>query len=135
MEELLIVLFQFFFELAINGNVFSLLPFDLLSKKRTTPERDSVWKFVLPLCLVWSFLGTVVGSLSLIVFTYTFLQNSGLRIVNLLVSPLLSGVLAQILARHRAKLNPLLIPRNHFWYGFSFSLGITSVRFVYALRA
>ena len=133
MEEFLVVLFQFFFELTING--FSFLPFDLPSKKRTTPEGDSVWEFVLPLCLVWSFVGTVVGGLSLIVFTHTFLQNSGLRIANLIVSPLLSGILAQILARHRAKLNPFLIPRNHFWYGFSFSLGITSVRFVYALRA
>jgi hypothetical protein len=129
MEELIVVVFQFVAEFTIN--VLSHLPIDWPSKRRKTPERESLWL----LCTLWLVAGGVLGGLSLLVFNYALLQPAWLRIANLLVSPVASAYLAQLVARRRAETNPLLIPRNHFWYGFWFSLGLAFVRFAYAARA
>jgi hypothetical protein len=127
-EELLVILLQFLFELVIN--VLGHLPFDWPSRKRRTPEREQL----AGLCLLWLIGGGLLGFVSLLVFDYTLLRLPALRFANLLVSPLLSGFLAQSIAARRAKRNPLLIPGNHFWYGFWFSLGIALVRFMFAGR-
>lgn len=128
MEELIAVAFQFVIELTINAG--SHLPVDWPSKRRKTPEAANVWA----LCFLWLVAGGVVGGLSLLIFSYALLQPGWLRIANLLVSPVVSAYLAQFIARRRARSNPCLVPRNHFWYGFWFSLGVAFVRFAYATR-
>lgn len=128
MEELLALAFQFLLELVIN--VLSHLPIDWPSKKRRTPERENLWG----LGLLWLTGGGIVGGLSLLFFDYVLLQAGWLRFANLLVSPVLSGLLAQFVAARRTRQNPWLVPRNHFWYGFWFSFGVAFVRFAYADR-
>ena len=70
----------------------------------------------------------------MLVFEYALLQPGWLRITNLFVSPVASAFLAQFIAARRAETNPMLIPRNHFWYGFWFSVGVAVVRFSHATR-
>jgi len=128
MEEILVIVFQFLIEFTINA--LSHLPVDWPSKKRRTPERESMWA----LCLLSLAGGALLGWLSLLVFDYALLQPGWLRIVNLFASPVASACLAQFIAARRAATNPMLIPRNHFWYGFWFSVGVAVVRFSYASR-
>ena len=129
MEELIAIAFQFLVEFTIN--VLGYLPIDWPSKHRRTAERETLWG----ICFIWLVAGGVLGGFSLLVFGYALLQPGWLRIANLLVSPLASAYLAQFVARRRARTNPMLVPRNHFWYGFWFSLGLAFVRFAYAARA
>jgi hypothetical protein len=129
MEEVLVVLFQFLFELILN--VLSNLPFEWPSKGRQTPERESIW----PVCAIWFMVGCGVGGMSLLLVGYALLQPGWLRIANLVLSPIASGLIAKTLAEQRAPSNPMLVPRNHFWYAFWFSLGVAFTRFAYATRA
>lgn len=129
MEELLVVVLQFLFELILN--VLGHVPLDWPSKKRKTPEAESIAFF----CFLWLAGGCAVGGLSLLAFDYALLQPAWLRIANLALSPIASGLLARAIAEHRHRSNPMLVPRNHFWYGFWFSLGVALVRFIYAARA
>lgn len=128
MEELIVVIFQFVIEFTLNA--LGYLPADWPSKRRKTPESENLR----PLCFLWLVAGGVVGGLSLLIFDYALLQPTWLRLANLLVSPLASAYLAQFVARRRAHTNPFIVPRNHFWYGFWFSLGLAFIRFAYASR-
>ena len=128
MEELIVVVFQFLAEFTIN--VLGYLPIDWPSKHRRTPEREGLWA----VCFVWLIAGGLLGAFSLLVVGYTLLQPGWLRIANLCISPIASAYLAQFVATRRARSNPLLVPRNHFWYGFWFSLGLAFARFAYASR-
>ena len=129
MEELIVVICQFLVEFTIN--VLSHLPIDWPSKKRKTPEREALWA----LCFLWLVGGGILGGLSLLVFDYALLQPAWLRVANLFASPVASAFLAKFIAAQRAEENPLILPRNHFWYGFWFSLGFAFIRFAYAARA
>lgn len=128
MEELIVVVFQFVIEFTLNA--LGYLPIDWPSKNRKTPEREGLWG----LSFLWLLAGGLLGALSLLFFDYALLQPTWLRLANLLISPLASAYLAQFVASRRAQTNPFIVPRNHFWYGFWFSLGLAFVRFAYAVR-
>jgi hypothetical protein len=128
MEELIVVVFQFVIEFTLN--VLGHLPIDWPSKHRKTPERETLRA----LCFIWLVAGGLLGGLSLLFIDYALLQPTWLRLANLLISALASAFLAQLVASRRAQTNPFIVPRNHFWYGFWFSLGVAFIRFAYAAR-
>ena len=59
---------------------------------------------------------------------------SALRIANLVLAPVASAFISQAIARRRSRHNKFIIPRNHFWQAFWFTLGIVTVRFAYVVR-
>jgi hypothetical protein len=129
MEELLIVIIQFIFEFTLNilGNI----PFDWSSRNRTTPEPDSI---VFP-CFLWFCGGCALAGISLLIARHSLITLPALRIVNLVIAPVTSAFISRAIARHRAINNPFIIPNNHFWQAFSFTLGLVIIRFAYASRA
>lgn len=124
MEEIIILIIQVFFEIFLQ--IFSYLPFDLSSKKK--PDPQSIW----PFSILWFFGGCFLGWLSLFLFEHTFIPTFGLRITNLVLSPIVAAFLSETIATRRAKENDFVVPRDHFWLAFWFTLGFTVVRFAYA---
>lgn len=126
MEELLIILIQFLLELVLE--VFANLPFQWASRRRNREYPDSI--AFSSLC--WFLCAALLGAFSLWAFPQTLIATPALRITNLIIAPLLSGGIFYWLAQRRCDDNPILIPRNHLWQAFWFTLGFTVVRFVYA---
>ena len=129
MEELLIVIIQFLFEFVLN--VLSNIPFDWPSRNRTTPEPEGISLR----CFMGFCGGCLLAGVSLLIAKHTIIAISGLRIANLVLAPVASAVLSKSIASHRARDNPFIIPRNHFWQAFWFTLGLVLIRFAYASRA
>jgi hypothetical protein len=126
MEELLIVLVQFLFEFALD--VLINLPFNWPSKKRGRPGPDAIWIW----CILWFGLGCLLAGISLLVMRHSIISLPTLRVANLVAAPIASAYLSQAIASHRARENAFIVPRNHFWQAFWFTLGLTLVRFAYA---
>jgi hypothetical protein len=128
MEELLIIAVQFLFELALN--ILANIPFDWPSKNRRTPEPERIAGW----CFFWFALACAVGWLSTFILPHTLLRSPGLRLANTLLSPFVSAYLSRYVATRRRVDNQNIIPRNHFWQGFWFTLGFVLIRFAYANR-
>ncbi len=126
MEEILVAVVQFAFELIIN--IIGYFPFDWRSKHRSSMEPASL----AGRCLLWAMLGGAIGGLSLLLFQHSLIHLAWLRMLNLVASPLVSAYLSQAIAVARKKNNAHIHPRNHYWYAFWFSLAVATVRFVYA---
>jgi len=85
-------------------------------------------------CLTWFIVGCGLASASMLVLKHTWISHPALRIANLIVAPVTSAFISQAIARRRARNHPFIIPRNHFWQSFWFTLGIVTVRFTCAVR-
>lgn len=129
MEELLVVIAQFFLELLFDGLSFQ--PFDWVSDWL---DIDDWLESPYALCAVFCILGVGVGWASLHFFPHTLLHHGWLRIANLGAAPLLSAYVGQGTARRRAANGSLVVPRERFWMAFWFSLGVTATRFAFAQR-
>ena len=129
MEEFLVLLLQFLVEFILNVLVY--FPFDLPSKNRNRPEPESI----VILCSLWLVGGGVLAVVSLIIFKHTLIKVSAFRIANLFLAPVVSGLISRAIAARRAESNRFIVPRNHFWYAFWFTLGLVLIRFTYAARA
>jgi hypothetical protein len=68
----------------------------------------------------------------LIPFPSTAIHSPGLRIAALIASPILAGVISYVVAKLRKGLGHVVESRHHFWYAFTFTLGLSIVRFAYA---
>lgn len=126
MEEILVAVLQFLFELFIN--IFSNVSFDSTFSNQSKSEPASSWD-----SYFWWFIGACcLGWLSLLVFKYTLIHSFSLRCTNIIFAPLISAQLSQALAVQRAKSDPLIVPQQHYWRAFWFALGFALVRFAYA---
>lgn len=128
MEEFLIVFIQFIVEFFFN--VVADIPFDWPSRTRQTPEPERIAGW----CFGWLLLGGGIGWVSTFVFSPTFISIPVLRVANLALSPIASGLLSLFIARRRVQTNPNIIPRNHFWQAFWFTVGLVAIRFAYTSR-
>jgi hypothetical protein len=128
MEDLLVVILQFLFELVLNVlvNVF----FDWPWRSRRTPEPMHIaWRG-----FWWFVVGCMVGGVSLPLLPYTLIRIGALRVLNLVVAPLIAASLSQAVARRRSETNANVIARNHYWQAFWFTVGLGIIRFAYATR-
>lgn len=71
----------------------------------------------------------------MLIVKHTIIAISILRMVNLVLAPIASAYLSKRIANRRSKDNPFIVPRNHFWQAFWFTLGLTLIKFAYATRA
>lgn len=126
MEDLLIAILQAVFEIGLE--VLANIPFDWPSKKAFEPRYLSL------ACCLWFAGGCLLGCVSILVLRHTWIRYSPLRIANLPLAPLMSAYLAQAVARRRREKAPWIVPRNHFWTVFWFTLGLVAIRFAYATR-
>ena len=128
MEEFLVIVLQFLFELVLN--IFANVPFDWPSKKRRTPEPETITLR----CFLWSIGGCLLGWVSVLLFKHTLISIGALRILNVVLAPLASAQLSQAIARRRSQFNSNIFARNHYWQSFWFTLALVLVRFTYATR-
>jgi len=128
MDDLLALLIQFVIEFVLN--VLVDIPFEWPSRYRKTPERDRI----AGICTFWLILGAALAGLSLLVFPRSLIAVPALRVANLLLAPFVSGLLSLLIARRRAETNPNIVPRNHFWQAFWFTLGLVAIRFAYTAQ-
>ena len=126
MEEIIILIIQVFFEFLLQ--ILINLPFDSLPKKK--PDPVSIW----PHSILWFFGACFLSWLSLFIFKHTFIPSPSLRIANLILSPIVAAFVSEALAKRRSIVNDFIVPRNHFWLAFWFTLGFTVVRFAYAIH-
>jgi hypothetical protein len=75
-------------------------------------------------------LGTGAGALSLWLFPTHLIESSWLRAANLLVTPLLAGLLMEAIGNWRERRAKEVIKLETFAYGFCFALAMTLVRYV-----
>ena len=78
------------------------------------------------------FFGLCAGALSLIFVPHHFITSDTLRMLNLLVTPLLVGLLMWTIGRWRIKRDKDTIRLESFWHGFIFALGMGLFRFFLA---
>ena len=132
MELILEVILQFFFELFLQilAEIFcelGLRPFaEMFQRKQIrNPWLASIGYFLV---------GAAVGGISLLFFKSTLIQNPSLRIVNLIVTPVLAGLVMLSIGWLRQKRGQYLVRLDRFGYGFIFAFGMALVRFMYATR-
>lgn len=85
-------------------------------------------------CIAWFMIGCGLALISMLFLSRTWITHPAMRIANLFLAPIVSAYIAQAIASHRRERDPEIIPRNHFWQSFWFTLGIVTVRFAYAVR-
>jgi hypothetical protein len=123
-EELLIAIIQFLCEVIAQSIGF--LPFGFYPRDDYS---DTSRRSVLT---VAAFLGGLAcGGASVFFIPHSFLHQSWLRVASLVASPLLAGAIAWWMAELRISYKPHLIPRHHFWYAFTFTLGLSLYRFTH----
>lgn len=128
MEDLIIAILQFLFEFIVE--VISYLPLDWPSRSRSRPESENLSGT----CALWFIVGCGLACISLLFLKHTWISHPALRIANLILAPITSAFIAEAVARRRSRHNRFIIPRNHFWQSFWFTLGVVTVRFAYVMR-
>ncbi len=128
MEELFVIVLQFFLELFLE--VVVSIPFEFLfGRKDAREQRDAV---EIVACL---FLGLFLGGISLTLFPHTLIGYDALRIANMIAAPIGAGYTSYCIASWRYQDRGRQGERDaryHFWYTFMVCLGIVAVRFVFA---
>jgi hypothetical protein len=131
MEDLLIVILQFFFEVLLQ--VLAELPWDLFVGSR---QKSTDWEAGPG---AWIFLslaaGAGIGGISLLVFPTTLLHSSRARMANLIVAPAISGLVSFSFwrARKGVKVNRSDAEMRAV-YAACFTFGLAVIRFAYAGR-
>lgn len=77
-------------------------------------------------------LGAAAGGLSLLAFSAHLVTTPGLRIANLIITPVAVGLLMCVLGAWRARRGAPLLRIDKFAYGYLFALSLALVRFTFA---
>ena len=128
MEELLLLVIQGLFELLLE--VFGSFPLDTMSYKREREERN--WTILK--CFFFFVVGAGVGAVSVWMFPHTLFNSQVLRVGNLLIGPVLSGLASYWLATRKVRKGDVVWVSRHFWYSYLACLGLVLVRFAYSSR-
>jgi hypothetical protein len=129
MELLLQIIFEFLLEfiLQITGEVFLEVAFQKVSAKRWEHEDLSA-----TIAVLMSFgLGLITGWLSILIFPHSFIRNSRLHGISLIITPALAGLTMSGIGWVRQWQGKLVIRLDTFAYGFIFAFGMALVRFLF----
>lgn len=75
--------------------------------------------------------GACLGFASLLIFPESFIQTEGLKLVNLLGTPILLGFIMLTIGRVRNRKGKATVRMEQFFYGFLFAFGLALVRFLF----
>ncbi len=124
MEELLVVVLQFFGEFLLQ--VFAETLFEVGLRSVAAPFRKDANPFLAS--IGYLLLGAGVGGLSLWVFPSLFIGSHLGRGFNVIVTPLLAGVSMAALGAWRQRRGQRVILIDRFAYGYLFALAMALVR-------
>jgi len=122
-EEILVVLFQIFFEFLLQ--FFGSVPINF-SFGSARAERRWGW------LLLHAVVGGLLGALSTLLVPNLVLPYAALRIANLIVAPVLAGGIAYLFARWAKSRGHAFDPVAHFWHGVLFAFLFGAARFAFA---
>jgi len=133
MEEVLVLILQFIFEVGLQ--ILAELPWDLVVSSRPASSRynndggPGLW-IVLSLIA-----GAAVGGFSLLIFPMTWLHLPATRMANLIVAPTVSGYVSAGFAKYWAgRKGKPANPAIRVTCAACFTLALALVRFTYATR-
>jgi hypothetical protein len=129
-EELLVVILQFVFEIGLQ--VLAELPWDgfVSSGDSKGPKSPTALWVVLSLLA-----GGAIGGLSLLIFPHTLLHWSSARMANLLVAPAVSALVVLGVASLRPPRPGQINAKDRALYAACFTFALAIIRFTYAQRA
>lgn len=76
--------------------------------------------------------GAILGGVSLWIFSHHIVTSPDWRIVNLIITPVLVGLLMSGLGAWRARRGQTVLRIDRFSYGYIFALSFALVRFLFA---
>jgi hypothetical protein len=76
-------------------------------------------------------IGLMLGGVSLLIFPQSFVRSERFHGINLLITPLVSGLVMGACGRWRARHGKTILRLDSFVYGFVFAFAMALVRFVY----
>lgn len=76
--------------------------------------------------------GAIAGGISLLVFPHSPISNPDYRMVNLIVTPLVAGLVMTLIGRKRSKAGMTIVALDRFAYAFTFAFFMAVIRFVWA---
>ena len=120
MEELLIIVIQFFVE--VVAQVILELPIDLFTSKTSQKTEVNVLLGVL-----FIFLGGAIGGISLAFFPTSLIHSSWLRCANLIAAPLISYQFSKRMSKFKENVNPIVQAR----FALLFTFSLVAVRLAY----
>ena len=78
--------------------------------------------------------GSVAGLTSLWPFPHSFIENPTYRLINLIATPVMAGLLMSQAGKLRAKYDQSLIAIDHFSYAFVFAIAMALIRMIFAMN-
>lgn len=93
-----------------------------VSRERRNPVFAGIGYFLI---------GLILGGLSLLVFPRSFVRSERFHGINLLITPLVAGLVMGAVGRWREQHGETLLRLDTFVYGFLFAFAMALVRFVY----
>ena len=91
-------------------------------------RQPNVWLAVLGHAL----LGALLGALSLWAWPHHLMRDGWPRLLNLVVTPVIAGLVMALLGRSRARRGDAVLRIDRFAYGYLFALSMAVVRFNFA---
>ena len=131
MGFLLEIIFEFFLEFIVQivGEVLTEAVFQKLSPTSWVRKTLNTLLAV----LLYFGLGIIIGWISILIFPHSFIANSRLHGINLLITPLLAGLTMAGIGWIRQRRGKLVIPLETFGYGFVFAFGMALIRFLFTV--
>ena len=76
--------------------------------------------------------GIMLGGFSLLIMPTSPIHNAGLRLINLIVTPMIVGLLMVAVGRRRRKMGQETTRLNRFSFAYAFALSFAAIRFAFA---
>jgi hypothetical protein len=122
------IILQFFGEILLQVVVELLVELGFHSLADTTKKtRNPVLSTIG--FVIW---GSMAGGLSLWIFPHSPISNPSLRALNLVVTPIIAGILMTLIGRFRDRRGQELVGLDRFGYALVFALSMSLVRFLWA---
>jgi uncharacterized membrane protein YqjE len=118
--EIIVFIFQIIFEFLV------MLASESAKEKFFSKKQRFVLEF-----LAYCIGGIFFGLLSLLLFTYSFIDEN-YRLLNMIITSILLGWLMVWICRRRAAKGQPVVLLHQFIYGFSFALSMGLVRYFFA---
>src|SRR5437016_5143010 len=79
----------------------------------------------------YTLLGALAGGLSLFIFPHPLVHPSRLHGINLLVSPVVTGLVMSLIGSILSRQGKKVVQIESFRYGFAFALGMALIRYFF----
>jgi len=116
-EIVLQLLAEICVELGLNG---------LAETLRPKSERSALLAFI-----GYGILGGIVGAISLLIFPELLLENKLHAVGNIIVTPILAGLMMSLIGRAKTKRGKDIIRMDTFFFGFIFAITMALTRYAF----